>query len=538
MYLCNMLHRFKDDISGIALPRLFTWPFHYVPHPLCLQAAAEVQRYIASREDWREELQRGKMFGVLVVTDTDGKRGFLAAFSGNLAGTNRHEYFVPPVYDMLRPDDFFRRGEAGIDALSVRISQAEQSERAVEAKAAMELARHRQQEQIAAAKEAMRQSKARRDARRAAGEDPAPLILESQRERADLQRLKQRLREDVEQAEKRYAELEAQIEAMRSERHRLSAELQMELFARFRMLNARGEEKDLCELFAQTPQHVPPAGAGECAAPKLLQYAYQNSLHPIAMAEFWWGDSPAGEVRRHGEFYPACTGKCKPILPFMLQGLDVEPNPLLEIRPPEPRVVWEDATLVVIDKPSGMLSVDGKSGVRSVAAWARERYPDATGPIIVHRLDQSTSGLMVLAKEKQTHAALQAQFIHRTVRKLYTALLEGHPKSEEGRITLPLKLDYENRPRQMISAEGRSAVTLYKVIGYEGGRTRILFRPLTGRTHQLRVHAAAPEGLDCPIVGDDIYGRGGQRLCLHASLLEFDHPALQRRMRFESAPEF
>ena len=153
MYLCNMLHRFKDDISGIALPRLFTWPFHYVPHPLCLQAAAEVQRYLASREDWREELQRGKMFGVLVVTDTDGKRGFLAAFSGNLAGTNRHEYFVPPVYDMLRPDDFFRRCEAGIDALSVRIEQAEQSERTVEAKAAMELARHRQQEQIAAAKE-------------------------------------------------------------------------------------------------------------------------------------------------------------------------------------------------------------------------------------------------------------------------------------------------------------------------------------------------------------------------------------------------
>ena len=538
MYLCVMLHRFKDDISGISLPRLFTWPFHYVPHPLCIQAAAEVQRYISSREDWREELQRGKMFGVLVVTDPDGERGFLAAFSGNLAGTNRHEYFVPPVYDMLRPDDFFRRGETRIEDLSARIAAAEQSESIIAAKNAMEQARQRQQEQIAAAKESMRLSKARRDARRAAGEDPAPLILESQRERADLQRLKQRLREDVEQAEKRYAELEAQIETMRSERHRLSAELQMELFARFRVLNALGEEKDLCELFAQTPQHVPPAGAGECAAPKLLQYAYRNSLRPIAMAEFWWGDSPAGMVRRHGEFYPACTGKCKPILSFMLQGLDVEPNPLLEIRPPEPRVVWEDDSLVVIDKPSGMLSVDGKSGVRSVAAWARERYPDATGPIIVHRLDQSTSGLMVLARDKQTHAALQAQFIRRTVRKLYTALLEGRPKQEEGRISLPLKLDYENRPRQMISADGRSAVTLYKVIGYEGGRTRILFRPLTGRTHQLRVHAAAAEGLDCPIVGDDIYGRGGQRLCLHASLLEFDHPALQRRMRFESAPEF
>lgn len=538
MYLCVMLHRFKVDISGISLPRLFTWPFHYVPHPLCLQAAAEVKRYISSRGDWREELQRGKMFGVLVVTDSDGETGFLAAFSGNLAGTNRHEYFVPPVYDMLRPDDFFRRGEAEIEYLSARIAEAEQSEGFIAAKSAVEQARQRQQEQMAAAKETMRLSKARRDARRAAGDDPAPLILESQRERADLQRLKQRLREDVEQAEKRYAELEARIEAMRSERHRRSAELQMELFARFRMLNARGEEKDLCELFAPTPQHVPPAGAGECAAPKLLQYAYRNSMHPIAMAEFWWGDSPSGEVRRHGEFYPACTGKCKPILSFMLQGLDVEPNPLLEIRPPEPRVVWEDDSLVVIDKPGGMLSVDGKSGVRSVAAWARERYPDATGPIIVHRLDQSTSGLMVLAKDKQTHAALQAQFIQRTVKKLYTALLDGHPEHEEGRITLPLKLDYENRPRQMISADGRSAVTLYKVIGYEGGRTRILFRPLTGRTHQLRVHAAAAEGLDCPIAGDDIYGRGGQRLCLHASLLEFDHPTLKRRMRFESKPGF
>ena len=533
-----MMHRFDEDISGIALPRQFTWPFYYVPHQLCRMAAAQVQRYVASREEWRDELQRGKMFGVLVVTDAAGDTGFLAAFSGNLAGTNRHEYFVPPVYDMLRPDDMFRRGEAEISALNRRIADAVQSAELIAASRAVEQARQREQTGIEAAKAAMREAKARRDARRAAGEDPAPMILESQRERADLQRLKRRLHEAVEQAEGRYAELEADIEAMRRERHSRSAALQMKLFARFRMLNAHGEVRDLCELFAPTPQHIPPAGAGECAAPKLLQYAYLNALRPVAMAEFWWGASPAGEVRRHGEFYPACIGKCKPILTHMLQGLDVEPNPLLGIRPPEPRVVWEDATLAVIDKPGGMLSVEGKSGVRSVAEWAREKWPDATGPVIVHRLDQSTSGLMVLAKDKDTHAALQAQFIHRTVKKYYTALLEGHPKQTEGRISLPLKLDYENRPRQMVAEDGRSAVTLYKVVEYDGERTRILFQPLTGRTHQLRVHAASHMGLDCPIAGDDIYGRGGERLCLHASRLEFDHPTLGRRMRFESEPDF
>ncbi len=533
-----MLHRFHEDIGGIALPELFTWPFHYVPHPLCRMAAAEVQRYIASRSDWREELQQGKMFGVLVVRDRGGETGFLAAFSGNLGGTNSHGYFVPPVYDMLRPDDFFRRGEAEISALSRRIAEAEQSDVLATSKAALDEALRQEREQIEAAKAAMRDAKARRDTKRAAGEDPAPLILESQRERAGLQRLKRRLHEAVAQAEARYGSMQETIDAMRRERHSRSAALQMELFSRFRMLNARGEAKDLCELFATTPQHVPPAGAGECAAPKLLQYAYLNGLQPVAMAEFWWGGSPAGEVRRHGEFYPACIGKCKPILTHMLQGLDVEPNPLLEIRPPDPRIVWEDEWLAVIDKPSGMLSVEGKSGVRSVAEWAHECWPDATGPMIVHRLDQSTSGLMVIAKDKETHAALQAQFIHRTVKKLYTALLEGRPEQTEGRISLPLKLDYENRPRQMIAADGRSAVTLYKVIEYVDGRTRILFQPLTGRTHQLRVHAAAAAGLGCPIAGDDIYGRGGGRLCLHASRLEFDHPALGGRMTFESRSDF
>ncbi|MCM1532896.1 MAG: RluA family pseudouridine synthase [Ruminococcus flavefaciens] len=314
--------------------------------------------------------------------------------------------------------------------------------------------------------------------------------------------------------------------------------MQTRLFRQFRMLNARGEERDLCELFAPTPQRTPPAGAGEGAAPKLLQYAYSHDLHPLAMAEFWWGDSPKGEVRRHGCYYPACNGKCKPILTHMLEGLDVEPNPLTGIRPPEPQIVWEDGHMVAVNKPGGMLSVAGRSGVRSVEEWARERYADATGPLIVHRLDQSTSGLLLLAKTKEAHKALQAQFIAHTIRKSYVALLESMPQRQSGTISLPLKADYDNRPRQMVASDGRKAVTRFEVLGREGDAARVRFHPVTGRTHQLRVHAAHADGLAAPIVGDDIYGTGGGRLCLHAEAIEFTHPASGRHMRLECPAEF
>ena len=263
------------------------------------------------------------------------------------------------------------------------------------------------------------------------------------------------------------------------------------------------------------------------------------------MAEFWWGASPRGEVRHHGQYYPSCNSKCKPILTFMMQGLDVEPNPLMEIVPPEPKILYEDEYLVIIDKPCGMLSVEGKSGVRSAEGWFAERYPEYQGPAIVHRLDQSTSGILVMAKSKDVHKELQAQFINRSVRKSYVALLKAKIQSQSGRISLPMKLDYDNRPRQMISTEGKSAVTDYEVIGYEGDYTRVRFYPLTGRTHQLRLHSAHHEGLNAPIVGDDIYGTGeradalvGNRLCLHAERLEFRHPITKEQMTIECKAEF
>ena len=253
------------------------------------------------------------------------------------------------------------------------------------------------------------------------------------------------------------------------------------------------------------------------------------------MAEFWWGNSPRGEVRQHGLFYPACNGKCKPILEHMLKGLDVEPNPLLEIVAPEPKIVWEDEDIIAIDKPSGMLSVRGKSGVRSAEEWAEERYSEA---MIVHRLDQSTSGILIIAKSKAVHEALQKQFIARSVKKSYVAILEGIVEAKSGEISLPLKLDYDNRPRQMVAADGRSALTHFEVEGYAAGRTRIRLYPITGRTHQLRVHAAHAEGLGTPIVGDDIYGKSDKRLMLHAETLEFTHPTTGEILRLESKAEF
>lgn len=540
-----MLHRFHRDISPIEPPRLFTWPFHYVPHPLAIIAAEEVQSYIHGCEAWREEIAAGKMFGVLVVRDGNGELGYIAAFSGNLEGRNHHNYFVPPVYDMLQPGEFFRIGEAEISEINRRIDAESHAPEYIEARRVLERAEQDAEQALTQMKGLLKQHKKERDIRRAKGEAPEILILESQRDNADMQRLKRTLRRSVTMQREQYDILHRHIEELKALRQQRSAALQRRIFEQFRMVNAQGKVKDLCELFASTPQGVPPAGAGECAAPKLLQYAYLNDLKPICMAEFWQGASTRGEVRHHGAYYPACNSKCKPILLHMLEGLDVEPNPLLAITPDEPQILWEDDCIVAINKPCGMLSVEGKSGVRSVEEWAHERYPEATGPIIIHRLDQSTSGILLLAKDKTTHKALQEQFVTRTISKRYTALLDGVISTPNGRIDLAMKPDYENRPRQMVAMNGKRAITEYHVTAIEEGRTRIFFYPITGRTHQLRLHAAHPAGLNAPIVGDDIYGRGchdghddGHRLCLHASMLTFIHPKTGKRITIKSEAEF
>jgi tRNA pseudouridine32 synthase/23S rRNA pseudouridine746 synthase len=306
-------------------------------------------------------------------------------------------------------------------------------------------------------------------------------------------------------------------------------------------LNALGESKNVVDVFAEIGAILPPAGAGECAAPKLLHYAYTNGFKPICMAEFWWGASPKSEVRQHKNFYPACRGKCEPILGHMLRGLDVEDNPML-VNPAEDKemeIVFEDDYLVVVNKPAEFLSVPGKTISDSVLTRLKERYPNATGPLLVHRLDMSTSGILVAAKTERVHKHLQSQFIRRKVKKRYVALLDGVVAATEGIIDLPLRVDLDNRPHQLVCYEhGKSARTEFRVVRIEGGRTRIHFFPITGRTHQLRVHAAHSLGLNTPILGDDLYGTRAERLHLHAEFIEFTHPISKELINFTIPPVF
>ena len=463
--MTERLHPLQSDVQA---PERFTYPFAYEPHPLCRQAAAEVQAYIASHSDIREDADRGKMFGVLVVSapDDEGqgvKLAFLAAYSGLLAGRNDWPYFVPAVYDAQKPEGHFKTMEREISEM-------------VE------------------------------------GNDNCKLST-----------------------------VNCQIDA---KRRQMSQELQQWLFHQYQLLNARGETKDLVELWQSYYNReklrrkfpMPPAGTGDCCAPKLLQYAYQQGLKPLCMAEFWWGQPTKEELRHHLNFYPACRGKCKPILTWMLQGLDVDPDPeSLGFEHLEIPIVYEDDAIVVVDKPSGLLSTPGRIEQYSVKTVMQQRYP---GAIIAHRLDMGTSGLLIVAKSLAAYHPLQEQFVRHQVRKKYLALLEPTGSANapgKGMISLPLRPDPMNRPRQIVDYEhGKRAVTDYAFLD----DNLIALYPQTGRTHQLRIHCAHPDGLGRPIVGDELYGTKGERLMLHAAEIWFHHPVTGEEMHLTASPPF
>mgnify|MGYP003053222929 FL=1 len=543
----NHLDLWLISITDIPLPERFTYPFCYTPHPLCILAAKEVQSYLTRQTAWKDELRQGKMFGVLIVQTEHGETGYLAAFSGILAGKNLHPFFVPPVYDLLQPQGFFKIEEENISSINRNIRQLE-NDKAYAALSA-ELARTIQSAEniLATAKAQLKEAKTAREQRRKEKElnaqEEAELIRESQFQKAEYKRLERSWKARITTLQTQTEDWERRISALKSERKTRSAALQQKLFEQFGMLNYRGEVKNLCEIFGQTVHKTPPAGAGECAAPKLLQQAYLHGWKPIAMAEFWWGDSPKTEIRHHGHYYPACKGKCEPILQHMLQGLQVEENPMLkrmQVPSQNLEIVYEDPWLSVINKPAGMLSVPGKEDAVSVYSLMREQYPEADGPLTVHRLDMATSGLMLIAKTKRVHQNLQAQFKNRLVRKRYVALLEGIVPKDKGTVDLPLCLNPLDRPRQMVHTEhGKPAITDYQVLErLDGKRTRIAFYPRTGRTHQLRIHAAHPLGLHCPIIGDELYGEKADRLYLHAEYLEFTHPITGETVRITKEAEF
>lgn len=510
------VHPLPPQAEGIPSPARFTYPFCYTPHPLCTCAADEVRAYIAGRPEWHEELQRGKMLGVLVV-EKDATRGFLAAFSGTLGGKTRHAYFVPPVFDLMSPGCHFQEEEAAITDISHDIA-------GLEAAYSPSPLRVPMQHALDEFRKKMKESKAERDRlrRELSAEQLAEamprLIRESQYEKAELRRMRQRWEERImaDEAPRRQALTEAA--RLRQERQQRSQALQQWLFRQFVFLNGNGEKAALPKLFSPD---TPPAGAGECCAPRLLQAAFREGLRPVCMAEFWVGASPTDEVRTDGHYYPACNSKCRPILRHMLKGLPVEDNPLLADCAQlltKLRILHEGDDFAVVSKPAGLLSVPGKDGLPSVQEAMQQHFPKATGPLIVHRLDMDTSGLMLIALTEERYHSLQRLFLERSICKVYHALLERPmPVGEEGDIRLPLRPDIHDRPRQMVDRlHGKSARTHYRVVGEKEGHALLELTPATGRTHQLRVHCAHPSGLNNPIVGDRLYGKPAERLMLHA----------------------
>lgn len=511
------MHALPPSVDDVPTPERFTYPFCYEPHALCVAAAEELRAYLVSQPQWKQELQRGKMFGVLVVSKGD-ERGFLAAFSGTLDGKTQHAYFVPPVFDLMEEGCYFQEEQERISALNDRIAHLTASLKPSLLREQMEAELRAFRNQMQQDKESRRLLRATLTPEELAVREPE-MVRQSQFQKAELRRMQKAWESKIEEDEAPLREQQLQIESLKEERHHRSIELQQWLFRQFVFLNANGQKMNLLDMFHS---FAPPSGAGECCAPRLLQYAYKNCLKPLCMAEFWVGESPADELRQDGHYYPACNSRCKPILTHMLQGLTVDDNPLLSETEKHLDVIFQDERMAVIFKPNGMLSVPGKDGLPSVQSIVREMFPHATGPMIVHRLDMDTSGLMVVALTDAAYHQLQDDFLHHRIRKTYRALLENPMTiGESGEIRLPMRPDVMDRPRQMVDYQhGRKAVSFYKVLDNIDGHALVELQPETGRTHQLRVHCAHAQGLNNPIVGDRLYGIAGSHLHLQAYKIE------------------
>lgn len=541
-------------MSSIATPKKFTFPFSYIPHELSVIATQELQEKINQENGWNhnygfegqtEGKRIGKMFGVLVVR-YHGEIGYLAAFSGKLADKNIYDYFVPPIFDRLVEGSFYKKGEEELIGINIKVRALENAPDFAEAR---ELQRKMNLVLTSDIEEYRRVIKASKKQRQKLREELGDKITkevteelknQSSLERQVFKRLKKRVEVDLQEQADAVAVFENEIKELKQLRRKKSGALQQRLFDQYQFLNAHGETKDVCQIFKEV-DIAPPAGAGDCAAPKLLQYAFEHELEPMALAEFWWGGASDKEVRKHGEFYPSCRGKCEPILGHMLKGLDVDENPikLRKTEDLEIETVYEDDHIVVISKPPGLLSAPGKQEKDSVQNRMKAKYPEATGPLIAHRLDMATSGLMLVAKEEEVYKALQKQFLTGEIKKRYAAILDGELEKDSGTIELPLRVDFDNRPHQMVCYDyGKSAKTEWKVIDRKAGRTKVHFFPITGRTHQLRVHAAHPKGLNAAILGDVLYGTPLDRLYLHAEWISFVHPVTHELTEIELNTEF
>lgn len=544
-----VIHRFPEEMQ-FERPSSFTDPFRYAPHPLVRHAASEVIERIDSDQRLSAAFKEGKMLGVLVCSDREGHPGYLAAFSGNVGGRSIIEGFVPPIFDLADPEGYFKKEETRISELTRRIDELAGGDRLKAAKDRLAECVLSSEKELQQRRSAMMESKKERDTIRKSTSDDgvlSMLTLKSQHEKAEFRRLKASWTQKIDILQKELDLMLHETESLKTRRAEMSDRLQNWIFRQYIVHNCLGEESCIADIFAHHGL-TPPGGTGECAAPKLLEHAFLNGFKPLAMGEFWYGKSPDTAVRTHGHFYPSCTSKCGPLLKFMLKGLDIHKDPQAEY---EPSVIYEDDAVLVVEKPSGMPSVPGLDGKKSLQEWLSETLCTDCGNShglihSVHRLDMDTSGVMVFAKCPEAAVNLRQQFENHSVKKTYVARLSSGPGREqltkvpESAITLPLSPDYDERPRQKAdSIQGKPAITEYKVVSFnEDGTTDIIFHPLTGRTHQLRVHSAHHIGLGLPIAGDLLYGGSPHpRLCLHALSICFRHPVTGEEMQFSGNRE-
>ncbi|MEI6895085.1 MAG: RluA family pseudouridine synthase [Colwellia sp.] len=583
----SCLCTFKADVSHHPLPAKFTYPFYYQAHPLAISASEELQQKLAIFHPL-DSTQQGRMYGVLIVKDTQGKLGYLAALSGNaselegidnpssndthtIAHSNEPQArasinFVPTIHQAYQQSGFEKAKQIEINALNAKIEQLSAKPEISQLTAALATEEANAEQAIEIWQQQMRTHKKARKEKRAwlalqlstanlAEEEYRNISISLSRasvtDKKALQALKLQHQLTLGEISTKLAQLTDEIDALKKLRKKRSSKLQKHFFRQYQLLNCQGESKDLIELFAETLLQKPPSGSGDCAAPKLLQYAFEQKLTPLCMAEFWWGQQPKSAIRKHQHFYPACQSKCLPILTHMLKGMAIDENPLL-INPAEDKalaIVFQDEHVVVVNKPAGLLSVPGKSIKDSVYTRIKALFPQATGSLIIHRLDMATSGLLMLALNERAHKHLQQQFIKKEVSKRYVATIEGRLAATAGKICLPLRGDFDDRPKQMVCHEhGKYAETHWRIIDEKAplqkgsaqrdNTTKLFLYPITGRTHQLRMHCAHPEGLNIPIIGDTLYGNNADRLHLHAQRLSFTHPITKERLTFEVAETF
>lgn len=546
--------RFIAAIDTLPLPERFTFPFCYTPHPLCVLAAQELQQHIATQHHWQHNFGLGNddaighMFGVLLVQNQQGEMGYLSAFSEKIANQTHLPHFVPPVFDDRNIDPAIKAQQALIDEVIIKITAIESKPSYIQLQHQYQVAQDHAELASESFRLQMIEQRKQRKLQRVTAEKSNDsefmtqefhrLARESAFDKHQQKAIRQQWTQTLSEISDKLQADTATLTLLKAEYETLTALLQQHRYAQYQFLNQDGKTKDLNALFRD---QTPPQGAGDCAAVKLLQYAFKQHLTPLAMAKFWWGASPAAQIRKHKYFYEACKNKCEPILQHMLAGLDIDANPLLQ-NPAEGKeleIVYQDDAMVVINKPAEFLSVPGKTITDSVYSRMQTMFPNSNSPLIVHRLDMATSGLIVIALTKDTHKALQQQFINRTAEKRYVALLDGIVEQDCGEINLPMRVDLDDRPRQLVCYEyGKPALTKWQVLERKDGKTKVYYYPKTGRTHQLRIHSAHKNGMNMPIVGDDLYGQKANRLHLHAQYLGLTHPVTGEPMIFEIDADF